>query len=182
MTDTTAHPANAAGSTVFAAAADAPSAARHFLERLTMTTDPSDVATELADGDAGFVVVDSRSRAAWDQGHVPGALHIPTRTIAARAPELIPAGTPVVVYCWSPGCNGGIRAALELALAGYPVKEMLGGFEYWAREGFEFETGDGRRLALPVDPRTNVAPGGLEGFTGAAAAVAAGGGAIACEC
>jgi hypothetical protein len=26
-------------------------------------------------------------------------------------------------------------AALELARLGYPVKEMLGGFEYWVREG-----------------------------------------------
>ena len=60
-----------------------------------------------------------------------------------RRGERIPAGTPVVVYCWGPGCNGATRAALEFALLGYPVKEMLGGFEYWVREGFAYDTADG---------------------------------------
>ena len=48
-------------------------------------------------------------------------------------------------------------AALALAELGYQVKEMLGGFEYWAREGFEFETWEGSRkrdadpLTAPLD-------------------------------
>jgi len=41
----------------------------------------------------------------------------------------------LVVYCWGPACNGATKAAAELAALGRPVKEMLGGFEYWAREG-----------------------------------------------
>ena len=43
---------------------------------------------------------------------------------------------PVVVYCWGPGCNGAHKGALNFALLGYQVKEMIGGFEYWAREGY----------------------------------------------
>ncbi|QTX04052.1 rhodanese-like domain-containing protein [Agromyces archimandritae] len=173
-------PANAPHAAVFAAAPDAAAAARYYAERLAMTTDPSDVAAELAAGDAGFVIVDSRNRGAWDEGHIPGALHLPTREIAERAAELIPVGTPVVVYCWSPGCNGGIRAALEFALAGHPVKELLGGFEYWVREGYEFETGDGGRHRHPVDARTGIAPGALA--AGAAGGAAAGGATVACGC
>ena len=59
----------------------------------------------------------------------------------------------MVTYCWGPGCNGATRAALEFALLGYPVKEMLGGFEYWVREGLPVvtETGLTRR---PVDDLT----------------------------
>ncbi|MDQ0936027.1 3-mercaptopyruvate sulfurtransferase SseA [Streptomyces turgidiscabies] len=63
----------------------------------------------------------------------------------------------MVTYCWGPGCNGATRAALALAQLGYQVKEMLGGFEYWAREGFEFETREGRErratdaLTAPVN-------------------------------
>ena len=49
----------------------------------------------------------------------------------------------VVTYCWGPGCNGATRAALEFAKLGYQVKEMLGGYEYWVREGFTFETSAG---------------------------------------
>ena len=108
------------------------------------------------------MLVDTRSDASWAQGHVPGAMHLPGRLIAAEAGERIPAGTPVVVYCWGPGCNGATRAALEFALLGYPVKEMLGGFEYWVREGFAYDTADGLAQS-PADALTNVAPSGLTG-------------------
>jgi rhodanese-related sulfurtransferase len=139
-------------------------AIEHFAGRLAFETDVSDVH---ADSEAGllgtaFVLVDSRSREAWDLGHIPGAVHLPTREIARRAAdqsisELIPAGARCVTYCWGPGCNGATRAALELARLGYPVKEMIGGFEYWVREGFAYESRWGLRepatdpLAAPAD-------------------------------
>lgn len=112
----------------------------HFAGKLAYETDVSDVHAALSGGKSGFVLVDSRSREAWDQGHVPGAIHLPTNEIGLRAVELVPAGTSVVTYCWGPGCNGATRAALEFAKLGYPVREMIGGFEYWVREGFAYET------------------------------------------
>jgi hypothetical protein len=36
-------------------------------------------------------------------------------------------------------------AALEFARLGYPVKEMIGGYEYWVREGFPVQTPTGLR-------------------------------------
>ncbi|WP_431219588.1 rhodanese-like domain-containing protein [Leifsonia xyli] len=109
-------------------------ATRHFATKLRFETDPSDVK---AARDAGqrMVLVDSRGETAWRQGRIEGAIHLPTADIAERSAELIPAGTPVVVYCWGPGCNGSTRAALAFSLLGYEVREMIGGFEYWAREG-----------------------------------------------
>jgi rhodanese-related sulfurtransferase len=118
-------------------------AVAHFAGRLTFETDVSDVAADIGAGADGWVLVDSRSRESWDQGHVPGAIHLPTREVAARAAAVVPAGVAVVTYCWGPGCNGGTRAALEFAKLGYPVKEMIGGFEYWAREGLPVESADG---------------------------------------
>ena len=133
-------------------------AAAHFAASLAFHADVSDVAAALAaDADPGFVVIDSRSTESWDQGRIPGALHLPTALIPSQAAQLLDKSTPVVTYCWGPGCNGATRAALALAQLGYQVKEMLGGFEYWVREGFEFETWEGRRrrdadaLTAPVD-------------------------------
>ncbi|GAA4983019.1 rhodanese-related sulfurtransferase [Nonomuraea thailandensis] len=125
----------------------------HFTARLTFETDVADVAADLSASAPGLVVVDSRSRESWDQGHVEGAVHLPHREIAARAEKMIPKDATVVTYCWGPGCNGATRAALEFAKLGYRVKEMLGGFEYWAREGLPVETASGvaRR---PVDALT----------------------------
>ncbi|MEW2619498.1 rhodanese-like domain-containing protein [Streptomyces sp. NPDC048106] len=128
-------------------------AAAHFRASLRFHADVADVAAALAaGGDPGFVLLDSRSTEAWDQGHVPGAVHLPTALIPERAAELLDVSVPVVTYCWGPGCNGATRAALALAELGYQVKEMLGGFEYWVREGFAYETWQGpeRRDADPL--------------------------------
>ncbi|MEU9201959.1 rhodanese-like domain-containing protein [Streptomyces sp. NPDC048332] len=128
-------------------------AAAYFGASLAFHADVSDVAAALASGaDPGFVLLDSRSTEAWDQGHVPGAVHLPTALIAGQARQLLDPAVPLVTYCWGPGCNGATRAALALAELGYQVKEMLGGFEYWVREGFAFETWQGseRRTADPL--------------------------------
>lgn len=137
-------------------------AAAYFSASLAFHADVSDVASALATAtaegtDPGFVVIDSRSTASWDQGHVPGALHLPTALIPEQAEQLLDKSVPVVTYCWGPGCNGATRAALALAELGFQVKEMLGGFEYWVREGFAYETWEGPAekaadpLTAPVD-------------------------------
>lgn len=128
-------------------------AAAHYADRLAFEADVSDVHADLEAGVTGVVVVDSRSIDAWEQGHIPGAVHLPTREIAARAAELIDRDTTVVTYCWGPGCNGATRAALAFARLGYRVKEMIGGYEYWVREGFDTESLLGRQLN-EIDPLT----------------------------
>jgi rhodanese-related sulfurtransferase len=162
MTQQTAQTTAPAASALFDHAATPAEAVAHFRGRLGFESDVSDVAAALAEPEPGFVLVDTRNDASWAQGHVPGAIHLPWRRIAAEATERIPAGTPVVVYCWGPGCNGATHAALEFALLGYPVKEMLGGFEYWVREGFAFDSADGL-AQLPPDALTNIASAGLAG-------------------
>jgi rhodanese-related sulfurtransferase len=153
---------SAAVSAAPAALADA--AIAHFAGRLACETDVSDVHADLQAGLLGraFVLIDVRSRDSWDQGHIPGAVHLPARQIVRHAADgslsgLIAPGTLAVTYCWGPACNGATRAALELARLGLPVKEMIGGFEYWVREGFAYETSRGPR-APATDPLT--APAG----------------------
>lgn len=121
-----------------------------FTTRLAFQTDVADVHAERL---GAVTLLDSRSLAGWEQGHLPGAVHLPTADIPGRAAELLDPGVPVVTYCWGPGCNGATRAALALARLGYPVREMLGGVEYWIREGFPVETTAGLSTA-PADPLT----------------------------
>jgi rhodanese-related sulfurtransferase len=125
----------------------------YFTGQLAFRTDVSDVHSAMEAGDAGFVLVDTRGRAAWDQGRAPGAVHLPTDEIAARAADVADPAVPVVVYCWGPGCNGAYRAAVEFARLGYRVKEMIGGMEYWIREGLPVATDAGVARGEP-DPRT----------------------------
>ena len=134
-------------------AAGVGAAVAHFSGRLSYEADVSDVHAALAAGEPGIVVVDSRGDESWRQGRIRGAVHLPTGEIAERAASIIPRDVTVVTYCWGPGCNGAQRAALEFAKLGYPVKEMIGGFEYWAREGFPVETDHGVERR-PADPLT----------------------------
>lgn len=121
-------------------AAEPEDAAAHFGAKLRYETDVSDVHADLEAGVPNLVVVDSRSAEAWQQGHLPGAVHLPTHEIPALAAQRIPPdATVVVTYCWGPSCNGSTRAAHALARLGYPVKEMIGGYEYWVRDGRPIE-------------------------------------------
>jgi rhodanese-related sulfurtransferase len=147
------------------ATTDRTDAVEHFAAKLRFETDPSDVAAAFAAGD-DFVLVDARGRAPWHQGRIAGAIHLPHAEIPERAADLIPITTPVVVYCWGPGCNGATRAALQFSRLGYAVKEMIGGFEYWTREGLEI-VDDSGSITRAVDTLT--APRGA-------------GGAISCDC
>ncbi|MEO6500971.1 MAG: rhodanese-like domain-containing protein [Jatrophihabitantaceae bacterium] len=133
--------------------ADRAAAVAHFRAKLSFETDPSDVAAALATGDPGFVLIDTRSEVSWRQGHVPGAKHLPTAEIGARAARELAAGTPLVTYCWGPGCNGSTRAALALSELGFAVQEMIGGFKYWSREGLPVQTSDAI-VNRPTDPLT----------------------------
>lgn len=126
-------------------------AADFFAAKLSYEIDPADLAAIRATS-AHPVVIDTRSSAGWAQGRIPGALHIPGPELADRAPTMLPdRDADIVVYCWGPGCNGSTKAALTLASLGYRrVRELIGGFEYWAREGLAIET-DAGRARRPVD-------------------------------
>ncbi|MFG1608670.1 rhodanese-like domain-containing protein [Actinoplanes sp. NPDC049265] len=121
-----------------------------FAARLAFQTDVSDVHAALST--ATVRLVDTRSTQAWTQAHIPGAIRLAD----------LPAddGTPVVTYCWGPGCNGATKAALALARRGYAVREMLGGIEYWIREGFPVvtPTGESRRTPDPLTVPTLTPP------------------------
>lgn len=129
-----------------------------FAAKLAYEIDAADLAAARSSGSAP-IVVDTRSRAAWDQGHLPGALHIPGGDLSGRAPgELTDRDADIVVYCWGPGCNGATKAAHTLTGMGYRrVRELIGGFEYWAREGLSVVTAQGR-TRHPADGLTSVIP------------------------
>jgi len=111
------------------------------VQRPAVETDADDVASALAPGLRDFHLVDARSPAACAAAHLPGAISLPHRLIGEKAVGRLPAGL-LLVYCWGPGCNAATKAAARLAALSWSVKEMLGGFEYWVREGRPLEGAD----------------------------------------
>jgi rhodanese-related sulfurtransferase len=125
-----------------------------FAAKLRYETDPADLAAARGSG-AAPIVIDVRSAAGWAQGRIPGALHVPLPELTGRIAGIAPGhDADLVVYCWGPGCNGSTRAALTLAELGYSrVRELIGGFEYWVREGMAVMSDEGRTRQAP-DPLT----------------------------
>jgi sulfur-carrier protein adenylyltransferase/sulfurtransferase len=82
------------------------------------------------------VIVDVREQDEWDEGHIPGAVHIPRGYLESRIERAAPDHAhPVLVYC-SAG-NRSAFAAKTLGELGYgDVVSLAGGFTDWKRNGF----------------------------------------------
>jgi rhodanese-related sulfurtransferase len=139
-------------------AASPDEARSHFARRLAFETDADDVAAALREGNVDFVLVDTRSREAYDAAHLPGAVSLPHREMDEATVGRLPDGL-VVVYCWGPGCNSATKGAVKLAALGRPVKEMLGGFEYYVREGHAVTGSSAASLRTAGDPLVTIPHG-----------------------
>ena len=114
----------------------------YFSAKLAHETDASDVYAAQKAGDDSCSSTSAATRPGR-RGASPGAIHIRRRRSPSGRRSSSTASVPVVVYCWSPGCNAGTKAAIEFAKLGYSVKEMIGGYEYWVREGQPTENDEG---------------------------------------
>ena len=85
------------------------------------------------------LLVDVREQSEWDEGHIPGAVHLPRGHLESRIEREAPDPTrPIVVYC-SAG-NRSAFAAKTLGEFGYEdVTSLAGGFTDWKRNGFPIE-------------------------------------------
>ncbi|HEX7251740.1 MAG TPA: rhodanese-like domain-containing protein [Thermoanaerobaculia bacterium] len=122
-------------------AADPAETLERLQSRLRFETDCWDVHEGLRSPNPDFVLVDVRSRDAYERGHVAGAVSLPHRTITRETLRGYAPDTLFVTYCDGPHCNGSTRGAIALAALGYRVKEMIGGVTGWRDEGFELEVG-----------------------------------------
>lgn len=111
-------------------------------EKLRLHTDAWDLAADLAKGIDGIVVVDTRSRDHYWQGHIPGALSLPHREMTAECLASLDRSKVYVSYCDGIGCNGSTWGAFNLANGGFQVKELLGGLDFWRRDEHPVARGD----------------------------------------
>jgi len=114
---------------------------RELLRQVKAEIDEIDAETarELFEGPQRPLVVDVRRRDEWDEGHIPGAVHIPRGSLESRVEKATPdRERPVVVYC-SVGERSAF-AARTLGELGYEdVSSLNGGFTEWKRNGFPIQ-------------------------------------------
>ena len=104
-------------------------------DKLRFHTDASDLSVDLKAGLAGIVVVDARSRDAYAAGHIPGAISFPHREMSSESTAKLDRNMVYVVYCDGIGCNASTKGAYKLARLGFRTKELLGGLDWWRRDG-----------------------------------------------
>src|SRR5882724_4907234 len=94
---------------------------------------PQDAAARSKSGEA--VIVDVRDKDEWDEGHIPGAMHMSRGTIELDIEDKVPDANAMIIC----HCGGGGRSALaaeSLQKMGYKnVRSMAGGFKAWKGAG-----------------------------------------------
>ncbi len=127
-------------------------------------------ATELATLDPDRVIlIDVREPVEWEQGRLPGAVHIPRGVLEGTIPRV--AGPPglsgdrtIVLYCAS-GARSAL-AALTLDQMGYAgACSLAGGFQAWKAAGGAWELPDGltTRQQVRYDRHIRLPEVGTEG-------------------
>ena len=105
------------------------------LKKRTKEATPQQV-DELLKGDVQLA--DVREKNEWDEGHVPGAAHLPKSYVEQWAEDRLPDKSKTTILY----CAGGVRsimAADTLAKLGYTnVVSMTGGFNRWKDSGFRW--------------------------------------------
>jgi molybdopterin/thiamine biosynthesis adenylyltransferase/rhodanese-related sulfurtransferase len=88
--------------------------------------------------DQNFVLVDVREKYEWNEGYIPGAIHVSRGNLESEIEGAMPEKSrKVVLYC-----AGGFRslmAGATLQQMGYEdVVSMNGGFDRWKNSGYHF--------------------------------------------
>ena len=120
---------------------------RHYGEKLSYETDSWDLNAAIQNGEK-IVVIDTRSPEAFAEEHIPGAVNFPHRTMNQETTSHFNRNVLYVTYCDGIGCNASTKGALKMAQLGFRVKELIGGLDWWKRDGYPTETSDAGSVTI----------------------------------
>ena len=106
----------------------------HYEQKLAYETDAWDLKLAMESGES-VIVIDARSDAAYQKEHIPGAINLPHRTMSEETTRNLSRDVLIVTYCDGIGCNSSTKGALNMTRLGFKVKELIGGLDWWKRDG-----------------------------------------------
>jgi len=125
----------------------------HYQSKLNYEIDSADVANffkqELKT--EKMVVIDARSESAFEEEHIPGAINFPHRLMNQETLKSLSKDVIYVTYCDGIGCNASTKGAIKLATYGFRVKELMGGLDWWKRDGYSTDGKSGVRRTSQVE-------------------------------
>jgi rhodanese-related sulfurtransferase len=110
----------------------------YYQQKLQFEIDSWDLSVALSE-QPKTIVIDARSPEAYQKEHIPGAINIPHRTMTEASTSHLDKDVLVVTYCDGIGCNASTKGALNMVKLGFKVKELIGGLDWWKRDGHETE-------------------------------------------
>ena len=103
--------------------------------KLAYETDSWDVFEGMNQND-NLVVIDARAADTYNFEHIPSAINIPHKLINEESTKTLDKNKQYVTYCDGIGCNASTKGALNMSKLGFKTKELLGGLDWWKRDGY----------------------------------------------
>jgi rhodanese-related sulfurtransferase len=118
---------------------------KFYEQKLAFEIDSWDLNVLIKAGE-NVIVIDARSPEAYSREHIPGAVSLPHRQMSEQSTTDLDRTALIVTYCDGIGCNASTKGALNMTLLGFQVKELLGGLDWWKRDGYATEGSGGCAL------------------------------------
>lgn len=120
----------------------------YYESKLKYEMDACDLREALSRNE-NIILLDVRSPERYAKEHIPGSLNLHHITMTLRSTEKLNRSALYVTYSDGVGCNASTKGALNMARLGFRVKELIGGLDWWKREGHETEGSEGQKACGP---------------------------------
>lgn len=120
----------------------------YYKQKLEYEIDSSDLFESINQRDK-IMVIDTRSTESYQKEHIPSAISLPHRKMNKKETTELDKSILYVTYCDGIGCNGSTKGALNMAELGFKVRELIGGIDWWKRDGYQTD-GENANSGKPV--------------------------------
>lgn len=118
----------------------------HYQNKLKYEIDSSDLFASITNKE-DIVVIDVRRKEAYDRSHIPSSINLYHQDMNENSTKDFDKNTLYVTYCDGIGCNGSTKGALNMSKLGFKVKELMGGHDWWLRDGYESNGTEGQKAS-----------------------------------
>ncbi len=115
----------------------------YFENKMKFETDSWDV-KQAMENQEKIIVIDARSEEAYENEHIPQAISLHHQIMDEKSTASLDKELLYVTYCDGIGCNASTKGALKMTKLGFRTKELLGGIDWWKRDGYQTEGKNGK--------------------------------------
>jgi rhodanese-related sulfurtransferase len=109
---------------------------KYYEDKLNYELDSSDL-YQMMIRNENIIVIDTRTEECYNRLHIPNSINIPHRNMNEINTKNLDKSYLYVTYCDGIGCNASTKGALNMLKLNFKVKELLGGLDWWIRDGYE---------------------------------------------